>query len=297
MNFDQSGLPPIQLVQDAFAYSQNHIKSGRGAMLKDFERQINRAHRENVMMLDQTKRQSKMSDEEYKRELQELEELRNQQLKAGPMLISRELDKLFVKNHVAPARELFRSAEKAAPEAMAAIMLAECIRSPKDFRTIEGQFGPVVANALADLLHLEAYIEERKANLVAAPDDVKRAYYAMTIASLETIGEQAEAFAKRNPGRRIVFPEGQEDLLFENTKAIWGMDKKLDERMMAVFNKTAALVMSKVRFAKDQDGDLSLVPYTPPKPPSPPTPPNNGGKNLPAVRKPNGNGSIGGDVF
>lgn len=290
MNFDQSGLPPIQLVQDAFTYSHNYIKATRGAMLKDFERQINRAHRENVTMLEQARSKGQMDEAQYKRELSELENMRNQQLKAGPMLIARELDRLFAKNHVNPARELFRHAERATPEMLAAIMLTECIRSPRDFRAIEGQFGPVVANTLADLLHLEAYTEERRANFAAVPDDVKRAYYAMTISSLENISDQAQQLAKRSPTRRIVFPEGQEDMLFQNTKVVWGIDKKLDARMLEVFNRTAGHVMSKVRFARNQDGDLTLVPHVPPTPPA-------GGKNLPAVRKPPGNGSIGGDVF
>lgn len=299
MNFDQSGLPPIQLVQDAFTHSLTHVKAGMNEALRNFERQIARAHRENVQMLDVERRQTKMSDEDYQKELAELEQMRDEQLKVGPRLIAQELDRNFVKSHVAPARELFKHAEKAAPEAIAAIMLVECVRSPKDFKAIEAAFGPVVSGMVAELIHIEAYTEDRKANLGGAPDDVKRAYTALTIASLENIGQQAEAFAKRNPGRRIVFPDGQEQQLFENSKVIWGVDKKLEERLISVFNKTAGHVMSKLRFNRDQDGDLALVPYVPPKPPAPPTPPKDGGKNLPVVRKPpNNNGSIGGkDVF
>ena len=81
MNFDQSGLPPIQLVQDAFTFSLNYVKSGYDEMFKDFERQISRAHQANLQMLDEAKRQSNMTDEEYKRERAELENQRRRMVR------------------------------------------------------------------------------------------------------------------------------------------------------------------------------------------------------------------------
>ncbi len=294
MKFEDSGLPPLQLVQDAFEYSRKAVRVDYDAMLKDFQRQMAQAHRENVAMFEQLRKQGKMSEQEYTSNMEQLKAMIEHQLKAGPTLINRELDNSFAKGHVKPARELFTMAESSPPESLAAIMLLECVRSPKDFRAVEKEFGPVVADLLAELLHIEAYEESRKKHLDAAPVEAKRAYYALLISSLDVLGEKAEKLAKSGQPRRIVFPDGQENILFENTKALWGVDKQLDARILEVFNKTAGLLMSKLRLQKDQDGDLSLVAHVPPKPPANG---NDGGKKLPVVRKPPGNGSIGGDVF
>lgn len=296
MNFDQSGLPPIQLVQDAFTYSLNYVKSGYDEMFKDFERQITRAHQANLQMLDEAKRQSNMTDEEYKRERAEMEEMFKQQMQVGPKLVSNELNKKFARDHLVPARELFKNTEKATPEILAALLLVECVRSPKDYKEIEKSYGPVVGNLVAELIHIERYGAQREENLGKASPDIKRAYSVQIIVSMMSAAEQAGQLLKR--GRKPTFPEGHVEELFDTIKLVWGTDKNLDDRMLLVFNKTVELLSAKVRLQKDQDGDIALVPVAPPKPPKPPTtPPNNGGKNLPVVRKPPGNGSIGGDVF
>ena len=103
--------------------------------------------------------------------------------------------------------------------------------------------------------------------------------------------EQADLLLKR--GRQPSFSQNYEEDLFETIKLMWGTDATLDAHLVALFNKAVALVSSPVRLA-GQDGNLRLVPYTPP---APPKPPNNGGNNLPVVRKPPNNGSIGPDVF
>lgn len=293
MNFDQSGLPPIQLIQDAYDFSYAFLMSLKNEEMKNFERQITRMFRENLGMLQEEKRRTKMSDEEFQKELADLQQMRQQQMQAGPRLIQNELDRRFRVTHLRPALELFQHADQASPETMAAVLLVECVRSPRDFRRIEATFGPVVADILADMLHIENYQFDRAQNLAAASEQAKRGYTALTIASLENISDRAEVFAKRNPGQRMVFPEGQEQQIFANTQSVWGTDAKLQDRMVEAFNKTAAAVLSKFRLQKDPQGALALVPYAPPKPPSTnvpairPKPPKNGG----------GDGSIGGDVF
>lgn len=288
MNFDQSGLPANQLVQDAFNHSYKYLMATTPDLMKSFERQISRMYRDERIMLERSKKN--MSEQEYQETLKELEEGLKEQLKAGPGIIKRQLDREFANSKVRPAQELFRHADKASPEALAAVMLVECIRSPRDFKAIEDNFGPVVATMVSDLIHIEVYASERAKTLDGVSQDVKRAYLASSIAELATVGERAVAFAKQNPGQRMIFPDGHEQTMFDSAKKIWGIDAKLDARLIEVFNKTAEVVLSKFRFEKDADGDLALVPFTPPTPPKqisgpkkPPTPP--------------GPGNIGGDVF
>lgn len=292
MNFDQSGLPPIQLVQDAFTYSYNYVKSAYDETFKAFEQQITRVHKSNLQMLEDAKRRNKVTEEEYKRELSDFEEMYKQQMKFGPTFVQNQLTMKFTFDHLIPARELFKGSKAASPEVIAALLLVECVRSPKDFKEIEKTYGPVVGGLVSDLIHIEKYVGQREANLAAATPALKTAFSAQLISSLMAAMQQAQTSMKR--GMIPTFPEGHEEELLVDIKRIWGADSDLDDRLLGVFNKTAEMLSSKWRLSKDEDGDVSLVPRTPPKPP---TPPNNGGKNLPAVRKPPGNGSIGGDVF
>lgn len=295
MNFDDFGLPPVQMIQDAFTHSQNAVQSTLKEELANFERQITRMFRDSFMMLQIERQQTKMPDDVYKRELAQLQEIRKQQLAAGPRLVGNELDKRFAANNLRPAQELFKSADHAAPEAIAATLLAECVRSPRDFREIEKAFGPVVADILADILHAENYPAERTQIIASISDDAKRAYTAMTIATLEATCDRADLFAKRSAGQRMIFPEGQEEHIFDNFKQVWGIDAKLQERMLEAFNRAAEKLLSKFRMEKDAGGDLQLVPFTPPEPPAKDV------KSLPGPAKPKppggGGGSIGGDVF
>lgn len=290
MKFDESGLPPVKMVQDAFNRSYDVLMATQKEELGKFERQIIRMFRDNMTMLLIERKQGKMPEDVFEREKAQLEEIRKQQMAAGPKLIQNELNRQFVASHLRPALELFRNADKAAPEALVAVMLTESIRSPKDFRAIEKEYGPVVADIIADVGHIEAYPAERTKHLAAASDDAKRAYTALSIASLVNTAERADMFAKRGGGQRMIFPDGQEEHIFKNFQQVWGLDEKLQARMLEVFNIAAEKLLSGYRIEVDAGNTLQLVPFTPPKGPSQ--------GNLPATKpKPPGGGSLGGDVF
>lgn len=291
MNFDEAGLPPIQLVQDAFNFSFAYVKSGYSEVLKDFKRQITRIRDANIKELDEAHRQKEITEEEYTRHMIDNEESFKQQMKLCPTYVSNELKKRFAYNHLIPARILFKNSETSGPEVLAALLLAQCVRSPKDYKEIEKTFGPVVGDLVAELIHIERYTEQRNISLGEAAPDIKRAYAVQLMVSMMSAAEQADLLLKR--GRQPSFSQNYEEDLFETIKLMWGTDATLDAHLVALFNKAVALVSSPVRLA-DQDGNLRLVPYTPP---APPKPPNNGGNNLPVVRKPPNNGSIGPDVF
>ncbi|MEZ0226422.1 MAG: hypothetical protein ACAH83_17835 [Alphaproteobacteria bacterium] len=286
MNFTESGLPKNQLVEDAFDYSRTNAQNNQKEALKSFQQQIEMIHSQNLLMLDMEKDAGDMKDDEYKRNKQALERMRDDQLKMGPALITRELENMFEKRRVGPAKVAAANADKASPELVAAIMLIDCVRSPVDYKNVSAKFGEGVAGLIAEVVHIDAYPSERDVNLSKASGDAKRAYQSLLITSLDQIVDQITRAAKENPGQKIMFPPGQEEQIYNDIKNLWGNDKKLDAKFLAAFNKASDSAGSPYKLEVDSAGTLDLVKGSvkagpgvkPPKPKGP-------------------DGGIGGDVF
>ncbi|TAL35547.1 MAG: hypothetical protein EPN97_07180 [Alphaproteobacteria bacterium] len=286
MNFTESGLPKHQLVEDAFDYSRLNAQNNQKEALKSFQQQIEMIHNQNLLMLDMEKDAGDMKDDEYKRNKQALERMRDDQLKMGPALITRELENMFEKRRVGPAKIAAANADNATPELVAAIMLIDCVRSPVDYKNVSAKFGEGVAGLIAEVVHIDAYPSERDVNLSKASGDAKRAYQSLLITSLDQIVDQIARAAKENPGQKIMFPPGQEEQIYNDIKNLWGNDKKLDAKFLAAFNKASDSAGSPYKLEVDNAGALELVKGSvkagpgvkPPKPKGP-------------------DGGIGGDVF
>lgn len=286
MNFTESGLPKNQLIEDAFDYSRTNAQNNQKEALKSFQQQIEMIHSQNLLMLDMEKDAGDMKDDEYKRNKQALERMRDDQLKMGPALITRELENMFEKRRVGPAKIAAANADKASPELVAAIMLIDCVRSPVDYKNVSAKFGEGVAGLIAEVVHIDAYPSERDVNLSKASGDAKRAYQSLLITSLDQIVDQIARAAKENPGQKIMFPPGQEEQIYNDIKNLWGNDKKLDAKFLAAFNKASDSAGSPYKLEVDSAGALDLVKGSvkagpgvkPPKPKGP-------------------DGGIGGDVF
>lgn len=286
MNFTESGLPKHQLIEDAFDYSRTNAKGNQKEALKSFQQQIEMIHNQNLLMLDMEKDAGDMKDDEYKRNKQALERMRDDQLKMGPALITRELENMFEKRRVGPAKIAAANADNATPELVAAIMLIDCVRSPVDYKNVSAKFGEGVAGLIAEVVHIDAYPSERDVNLSKASGDAKRAYQSLLITSLDQIVDQIARAAKENPGQKIMFPPGQEEQIYNDIKNLWGNDKKLDAKFLAAFNKASDSAGSPYKLEVDSAGALELVKGSvkagpgvkPPKPKGP-------------------DGGIGGDVF
>jgi hypothetical protein len=286
MNFTESGLPKNPLIEDAFDYSRTNAQNNQKEALKSFQQQIEMIHNQNLLMLDMEKDAGDMKDDEYKRNKQALERMRDDQLKMGPALITRELESMFEKRRVGPAKIAAANADKASPELVAAIMLIDCVRSPVDYKNVSAKFGEGVAGLIAEVVHIDAYPSERDVNLSKASGDAKRAYQSLLITSLDQIVDQIARAAKENPGQKIMFPPGQEEQIYNDIKNLWGNDKKLDAKFLAAFNKASDSAGSPYKLEVDSAGALDLVKGSvkagpgvkPPKPKGP-------------------DGGIGGDVF
>ena len=288
MDFTNSGLPKNKLVEEAFNYSRANAQGNQKEALKSFQQQIEIFHTQQLMMLDMEKEDGGMKDDEYKANKKQLDHMRDEQLKMGPALISRELESMFDQRRVAPAKIVAQFADAASPELIAAVLLIDCVRSPVDYKNISAKFGDTVAGLIAEVVHIDAYPSERDTNLSKAGADTKRAYESLLITSLDQIVLQLAKAAKENPGQKIMFPPGQEEQLYSDVKNLWGNDKKLDSRFMQAFNKASDAASSPFKLEVDNAGALELVKgqiaakKTGPKPPKP--------------KGPN-DGNIGGDVF
>jgi hypothetical protein len=285
MNFTDSGLPNNKLVEEAFNFSRANAQGNQKEALKSFQQQIEIIHSQNMMMLDMDRESGDMKDDEYNRNKLSLERMRDDQLKMGPQLIARELDSMFEKRRVGPAKIAAQNADNATPELVAAIMLIDCVRSPVDYRNVTAKFGETVAGLIAEVVHIDAYPSEREVNLSKASADAKRAYQSLLITSLDQIVEQIARAAKEAPGQKIMFPPGQEEQIYNDIKNLWGNDKKLDARFLDAFNKASDSAASPYKLEVDAGGALDLVKGSV-----------KSGKKPPKPKGP-GAGGIGGDVF
>lgn len=287
MRFQESGLPNDKLIEEAFNFSLASIMANQKEALKAFQSQIGAMHAENMRGLDLAHRAGDVKDDEYKMQKQMLEKMRDDQLKAGPALISQELGRVFEARRLAPAKEIADNADGASPALISALLLVDTVRSPLDYQNVEKRFGSAVAGLVAEVLHIDAYPSERDVTLAKAAPDSKRAYMALLITTISHISLQIEQAMKANPMQQIMLPPGQEEQMFANAKTMWGTDKKLDARFLDVFNKAADVISSPFRVELDAAGAPELVRDVSglrkgPKPAGP---------------KPPGNGGLGGDVF
>jgi len=259
MLFKESGLPNNKLIEDAFNHSRTNAQGNQKEALKSFKQQIEMIHSQNLMMLDMEKDSGGMKDDEYKQNKIALERMRDDQLKMGPQLIARELDSMFEKRRVGPAKIAANNADATSPELVAAIMLIDCVRSPVDFQNINAKFGATVSGLIAEVVHIDAYPSERDTNLAKASADAKRAYQSLVIMSLDQIVDQIKRSAKENPLQKIMFPPGQEEQIYGDVKNLWGTDKKLDAKFLDAFNKASDAASSPYKLEVGTDGSLELV--------------------------------------
>lgn len=288
MQFNESGLPKDKLVEQAFNFSHTFTMRARKMALQDFNRQMDEIHTNLIADLDKEKEASRMPDADYKRQKEMLERMHDDQLKQGPALVEQALEAMFVARRVNPALEMAKNSETPEADLIAATLLCECIRSPKDFKAMTQTFGARVADLAAEIAHIDAYPDERAANMTEASTDAKRVYLAWLSASTNNIAEQITRAKKERPEEKLSLPPGHEKQLYADVQPLWGVDKNLDARFLAVFNRLCEASGSAFRMEVDDKGGLNLVQ----------------GSLTPAAKNdtskpkgPKGPGGIGGDVF
>lgn len=259
MEFSKSGLPKVQLLEDAFNHSRQHTRVDYNTMLETFVEDIEMLTKNRLMVLNANKEAGKMSEVEYELNRKKIEQDRQQYLKAGPDLINRELESMFEARCVARAKTVLASSGNASNEFAAAVLLLDCVRSPIDHEEIVKKFGNNIAALVAEVAHLDAYPGKRAQSLPGASADAKRAVLVTLVADTEFLFARIERTMKNNPGKKPpLMGAGEEKKAFEELKAVWGNDPKLDAKFIETFNRLATLTLSTYRL-ETANGNVALV--------------------------------------
>jgi hypothetical protein len=257
MRFQDSGLQSNKLVEEAFNYGAAYSQSLSGEALMGFAQQIDAQYLQQLRGLTAAKEAQRVSEQDFDLKKAELDRMRVAQLNMGPGVVGSALDNRFIQQSVAPALEVQKYSDKASPELVAAILLADSVRSPVDYKKVAEKFGDTVAELVAEIIHIRVYPAKHAENVAAASSDAKRVYMGIMTASLDNIVAQAQA--QLQTGKKLIMPPGQEEALYGNAKVLWGNDKKLDRRLLDTFNRAAQVTSSEFRMEVDAKGALELV--------------------------------------
>lgn len=279
MKFDDSGLLNDPLVQKAFDYAQAYTQGLERETIKGIEMMVESDYREDIDMLEEDLEYGDIDEEDYKLEKAALEQEHDENLKSlTPENMASSLQKLFYDNCLTPALEIQQYSENNSPALIAAALLVYCVRDPIDFQKVEKAFGSAIAGLTAELAHVDAYPGEHDENVAAASTDAKRLMLAEMTGSWKLT---CAMIAKLEPEERAVLsPEEAKDM-FNNLKLLWGNDKKLDARLVDIFNQTTDIMGSPfhldvgpqgkpelTRSEKKGPSSTPAVPNTVKKPPS-----------------------------
>lgn len=280
MNFVETGLPNAKVIEDAFNYSKKDVMSSAAENVKEVQAQIKAHFARALKGFDQALEAGKISEEEHRLNKEALDKKLPLELAKANAYVIRELNGLFASRRVFAAKEALNQTTSPSNDLIAATLLLEAMRSPIDYKTIAAEISPAVADIVAHVMHLETYPAERSAHMKTVSDDTKRAYLIGLTSSMNHIMQQAKAM--KASGGMIQLQAGQEQQIFEDVKAAWGTDTKLESRFLKIFNDTMALVGSGFTMAANEAGELELLKGGRNQNgarPKGPRPPNNGGGN------------------
>lgn len=244
MRFLDTILMEDLLVKNAFDYAQAYTQALAAEVLHGYKEDIDANYKDDLDFLEETFDDGEITRTEYEQKKTELKKQRAAELKE--IATDNIPDELQLKLHniVGAATEIQEHSGKATPALIAAALLAECARDPVDCKKIEEKFGPAIGSMIAEILHIEAYPATRAENAAAADPDTKRLYMAEIINSFHQMYEM---------------PPEEAEAAFTEAKSVWGNDKKLDKRLISIFNKTANDLVSSYRMEISAKGRLELV--------------------------------------
>ncbi len=242
MKFEDTKLPNEKLVVDAFNHAYEDNQALGPDMKRQIEQQIELGYQANMTYLNQDKASGQVTEEQYKSDKAMIDKQRDAQLKQVPLIVTQQLDTIFATTRLGPVQELQNHSENNSSTLLAAALLLDSVRDPICAKKIEEQFGSPVFGLIAEVLHIDSHPNQQEANLPAASSDAKRVFVAGLTGSLDQVVTQMAK--SRQPLR---FPPGQEEMMFTRAKLVWGNDKKLDTRLVDVFNRAAEAMGSKFR--------------------------------------------------
>ena len=253
MKFEDTNLPQVELVRDAF--NQAYANS-RTELTEIFQQQIDFLYQNQMMNLDADKAEGIITEEKYNEIKAQRENIRAGQLKQLPLIVEKQIDPMFTATKLGLVAEIRNHSEDpSSPILIAAALLSDSVRSVIDYLKIDAKFGPAVSSIAADINELKAYPDKAEANLAAACSETKRIISARMILSLDRIPAQVEKMKGMTPQ----FPPNEEQNVFAQAKAVWGNDKTQDKRLVDVFNKAATLLKSSYKIEISETNGAPLL--------------------------------------
>ena len=257
MLFEHSGLQDDPLIEDAFNYAQNYTQSLDKEILLGYKDLLDVDYEDDLAMLDEDLEDGNITKEEYEQEKSILEMMREEDMQEMfPDDPTEELNRLFRDNCVGPALEIQKYSNNSSPALIATALLATCARDPIDCKKIEERFGAEIAGLIAERLHVNAYPGSHDENTLASSPDAKCLYMAELTNSFR---EAAAAVKKLGPDELAFLPQEQAETGLAEARLLWGNDKKLDSRLISIFNKAAKTLYSPLSLEIDENGLPELV--------------------------------------
>ncbi len=256
MRFEDTGLTKEQIVEDAFNYAYAAFLP---EVSSQFKQQLDKSYQDQLNQLGELKESGQIDEEQFNKYKTQLDGSLDAQMKRLPQLVEKQAGPLFQQTRISPALELQKHSEKSSPELLAAALLLDTVRDPIDYQKLDAKFGAAVSGVVAEILHIDSHPDAANDNLAAAGGDAKRIVLAEIAANLGQILSQIE---KAPPGSTLKAPLKYEENVFGQLKLLWGNDKKLDTRLVDLFNRTAEGLASSFRIELTDSGAPELVKST-----------------------------------
>lgn len=256
MRFEDTGLTKNTLVEDAFNYAQEYNRSLAPEVALQLKQRLEQDYEKRLAGLDQAKEAGQVDEEAYKKYKASLDASMDMQVKRLPLIAKQQLELMFNKAKIAPVLELQQHSENTSPALLAAALVLDTVRDPVDHQKLDAKFGSTVSGLVAEVLHVESYPGTIDQGLSNASADAKRIFLAGLSSSLDQVVQQ---ISKLPPGATLQFPPKQEETMFNQAKTLWGNDKKLDARLVSVFNKAATALASPYRIEVAANGTPTLT--------------------------------------
>ena len=262
MRFQDSGLVNDKLVERAFNYAQAYTQSLGKELLMNYKNAVTQNYEIEFRLLDLDLKDKIITPEQYEKEKAVLERERARDLQAAtPETIRNALERMFRNNALGIALEVQNHSDKATPAQIAAALLAQSARSPIDCKKIGKEFGEAIENMVANIVDVGVYPVERDEKTAAANDDTKR----LLMAGLTN--RFRKAAGNLEPANKVSLQPGKAEEAFQEIKPLWGVDKKLDSRLVSVFNQVATTQKSSYTLEVNEKGLPVLINNSTPPPP------------------------------
>lgn len=269
MKFEDTELLKDPAVEKAFNFAQSYVARLAGETKEAMADAVREAYEDELYELEEARDLEEVSKDEYQTCKNELDDMLEKNLSTiTPEAVGMVLHQTLLNGYVGPAMEIQRHSDKPVPALIAAALVADCVRDPVDCKKVEEAFNPAIAGLAAELAHINAYPADSAENTLAASPDAKRLMLAQLC---NAHAQRANAAIKAGPEGGFYFSLSEAKETLEMAGLLFGEDKKLEARLVDVFNHANIIVNSPFRFEVRKDGALELT-KGPPKRPDAPKP-------------------------